>query len=539
MQPGERFSAWVDGIAMSWKDRFTGWGESLLINAGNKFLESAEPQTKTLMRASVQKLIDDPNTTPELKAVLEDSLAKGDWVATLTGYLGMFVGSIIGITAVAGPPGRVQAYAVDRIVQGFRFDPQSVMIAWRRDPVKFIALLEDLKDLGFDDARITALKEITKFVPSAQDQINWLAREVFEPEMRERYGLGSELPNYEDTDFSKIGVDAKQMANYWAAHWEHASFMQVTEMLHRGTLSLEKSTPTPPTTPAGWAARDAEGTAALYDWYRLVEIPPFWRDRLTEMSWNVPTRVDVRRWWEMRTIPESELYNVYHRMGYHGKDLDNYVLWTKVYTDYPALLARYKNGWITIEDVKAELINMGMSADRAETLLQEKIRKEAPERVAVEKNLTKAEIVKGVKKGVITRAEGIELLQDMGYGPDEANYIMAINLEVLTGSPHNFAEFRDLTQGYRIAVGMEGKPMPEDIKETGAEVVRLSDDVKALQASIKKEQDLLIPDGILPEAATARVKELQATLYAAQAELTRVQTDYRAKIAEWRHKAGV
>ena len=209
-----------------------------------------------------------------------------------------------------------------------------------------------------------------------------------------------------------------------------------------------------------------------------------------------------------------------------------------MYTDYPALLARYKNGWITLDDVKSELVAMGMSADRADTLLQEKIRKEAPERIAAEKNLTKAEIVKGVKKDVITRAEGIDLLQDMGYGPDEAAYIMAINLEVLTGSPHNLAEFKDLTQGWRIASGMEGKPMPEDIKKLGAQVVKLSDDVKALQASITEAQRLLIPDGVLPEAATARVKELQATLYNAQAELSRVQTDYRAKIAEWRHKTG-
>ena len=44
-------------------------------------------------------------------------------------------------------------------------------------------------------------------------------------------------------------------------------------------------------------------------------------------------------------------------------------------------------------------------------------------------------------------------------------------------------------------------------------------------------------DTVIPAEATARVKELQATLYKAQAELARVRTDYNAKVAEWKHAA--
>jgi hypothetical protein len=161
---------------------------------------------------------------------------------------------------------------------------------------------------------------------------------------------------------------------------------------------------------------------------RALDVMPFWRDKLINVAWELPTRVDIRRFWDMRTIDEARLRELYAARGYHGKDLDDYVLWTKIYTDFPDLLARYKNGWITLEEVRREIIATGLSPERADTLIEEKIKKAAPERVATEKNLTKADIVAGVKKGVITRGEGTVLLMEIGYDPVEADYILAVSI---------------------------------------------------------------------------------------------------------------
>ncbi|GAH44519.1 unnamed protein product [marine sediment metagenome] len=49
----------------------------------------------------------------------------------------------------------------------------------------------------------------------------------------------------------------------------------------------------------------------------------------------------------MRTIDETELRALYQRHGYFGKDLENYVIWTKVYVAFPDLMARWSKGWIT------------------------------------------------------------------------------------------------------------------------------------------------------------------------------------------------
>ncbi|GAJ03211.1 unnamed protein product, partial [marine sediment metagenome] len=127
-------------------------------------------------------------------------------------------------------------------------------------------------------------------------------------------------------------------------------------------------------------------------------------------------------------IDETELRSIYQRRGYFGKDLENYVVWTKVYVAFPDLIARWSKGWITEEEVRSELSTLGMPAERVEEMIQTKIKKVAPDRVSGERDLTKADIYKGVKTGRITRGEASELLTDLGFDEDEADFLLFINI---------------------------------------------------------------------------------------------------------------
>ncbi len=623
MTAGERFKNWIEALSVSWGDRLRSWWASLINKGLTTMLEGAEPQTKELMRESLTKMLESPGMTPELRTALEASLEKGDWVATLFGYIGMVLGSVIGIFAMGGPPGRVQEYAVDRVAQSMRLDPMAIITAWRRDPEKYAGLFEDLKDQGWDDVRIEALKFYTLFYPPPADLIMMQAREVFEPQMIAKYGLDDELENIRREPFHKAGMTEEQITNYWRAHWEHASWMQIVEMLHRGLITEED----------------------VYDWFRLVEIPPFWRGLLIQAAYTWPTRVDVRRWWDMRTIDEPRLRELYSGMGYRGKNLDDYVLWTKVYVAFPDLMARWSKGWITLDTVRAELIALGMPAARLEEFIQMKVKAEQPERISGERDVSKTDIIKGVKQGVITRDEGAEILVDMGYDEDEAVYILEINIprdqedvvvtqrqltkaDILKGlktkvvsredaksqlmtlryssidaefllkifdaqvklpeeprqreaskadivlavtkgliapeeaylmlldldftpeasqfilwvkaevspfSPVNYAEFKDRAHKYRVATGMEAKPMPEEVKKAADLVVALSGEVEALERSIADEERGLIDEEPLPEAATKRIKTLRTKRNRAISELERAKSEYNRQIAEWKH----
>lgn len=513
MTAGERFKGWIDGLAESWKDRLRGWMASWLIKGIKEFLELEEPAAIDNVQDMIAKIQANPDTSPELKAILTRLKGGGAWFMIVMAVV-MSVQAIIGLVTTLWQPGMKQAsYTEERAARTHRLDPIAVITAWRRDKPTYEKYFDDLRDQGWSDERIEALKFFTQFYPAPADLIRWQAREVFEPEMIARYGLDSEFGAIEKEPFYKAGMTDEQILNYWRAHWEHASWMQVVEMLHRGLVT----------------------EAEVYDWFRLVEIPPFWRDLLIQTAYTWPTRVDVRRWWDMRTIDETELRRLYSGMGYRGLNLDNYVLWTKVYVAFPDLMARWTKGWITIDVVRRELTDLGMPATRVEEMIQMKIKPEGPERVEEGRALTKTEIYKGVKKELITWGEGIELLQDLGYDYDEADYILAVNVGVLEGSPETYEEFKELTQKYKIAAGREAKPMPEELKQAADEVVRLTGEVKALELSIVEEKRGLIAEEEIPAAVTKRLKGLQVKLHRAESTLSAAKSEYDRLVAEWRH----
>ena len=513
MSISSRIHDTIEGWQAEWKDRLRGWMASWVMKGVETTFDFFEPDIRAEVKPSLQRLRDIPGLPEDIKAILDKAMAepKAIQFAALLPYLiALMVGFAMGSMQ---PAMRMGGYGLDIIMRSARLDPISVITAWRRDKPKYEKYFEDLKSLGWSDDRIEALKFVTLFYPAPADLIHWQAREVFEPEMIERYGLDSEFGAIDKEPFYKAGMTDEQILNYWRAHWEHASWMQVVEMLHRGLLTEEQ----------------------VWDWFRVVEIPPFWRQLLIDTAYTWPTRVDVRRWWDMRTIDETELRRLYSGMGYRGVNLDNYVLWTKVYVAFPDLIVRWKNGWITEGDVRSELTGLGMPADRVEEMIQTKIKAAQPERTANEKDLTKTEIYKGVKKDVITWDEGIELLMDLGYDENEADYILTINVEALAGSPETFEEFKNITQKYRRAAGMEGKPMSKELIAAGAEVVKLTKDVKALQDAINAEGRTLIAEEVLPEAVTARRDELRVALHRAESALRAAQVNYDSLVAEWRH----
>jgi len=689
MTAGERFTTWIDSVAVFWSDRLQKWMGSWVSWGIELVLDAVGKKASLQLKPMLDKLEAETEIPPELKPLFDElKEPTGEWAAALGqqasgaligGALGRVVDYILrpltkGLSYsplfhILEPPHLIALWRrgemSDAALAGWlgwlgiggdnvdwlkklseiRLDPSSTMTAWRRDPAAYEKYLKDLKDQGWDDDRIEALKLITQAYPALADVVRFYAKEAFEPDMIAKYGLDEETPAYEGTLFQKLGVSKEVSDLYWISHWEHATFMQMREMLHRGLLTGSKEAPEEPVGYGGWAARDAEGEAEMYEWYRVVEIPPIWRNLLTASLWNVPTRVDVRRWWDMRTISEEEMIGIYHRQGYHGKDLENYILWTKVYVAFPDLIARWTKGWITIDEVRSELTALGMPADRLEEFIQMKVKTGEPERVANERDLTKTDIYKGVKTGAITRDEGIELLTELGFDEEEADFLMEINIpldqvdvvvkereltksdilkglktevitrdeagdrllglryspadaefllrifdaqvsppvepklreaskaDILLGvkkglitpeegysmlldlgftpeaadfilmvkaeespfSPINFAEFKDLTKKYRRAAGMGIVETPEEIKKAAGVVVTLTGEVEALTRSIEEEKRGLIDQEALPEEATRRLKGLQVKRNRAESKLSAAKSDYDSLVAEWKH----
>lgn len=209
---------------------------------------------------------------------------------------------------------------------------------------------------GFNTADITALKLSWPFFPTPQDVVTWAAREVFEADAVAKYGLDAEFGNLDLTLFEKTGMSVEQAKNYWRAHWQHASWGQVQEMMFRGQLT----------------------EADAYDWFRLVEIPPYWRDKLIATAYHPLTRVDVRRMWRIGVIDTRA-----------------------------KLIRRYK-------DVGYNDANAGLMADFTIKYESEATR-----------DLTRSDIEDGYRKGLLNPVEAHDALIESGYSEDETDFYLA------------------------------------------------------------------------------------------------------------------
>ncbi len=623
---GDRFSEWIEERRAAWGDLLGTWLMDRLAGGLTKSLEGMEPGAIEAYSAGLDKVIANPKIPEEFKVFLRKANKPGNPISAIGAMLFMVLQAAGVVLGGSEPLANILKYEQDSVLRTFRFDPLSAIQAWRRDPGRYAGIFEDLTDQGWTADRIEALKFITQFLPNADEQTLWLAREVFEPAMIDKYGLDDELPIYENTDFAKIGVTREQMTNKWRAHWVHASWQQIVEMLHRGLIDEDD----------------------VKQWFRLVEFPPYWRQLLIDTAYAWPTRVDVRRWWDMRTIDEPRLRELYAGMGYRGTNLDDYVTWTKVYTEFPSLIARWSKGWITQDDLRSEVIALGMPADRVDTFIQEKIEAEKPERSTKDREITISDVYKGVRTERISRAEAIELLQDLGFDEDEADYKLAVNVpedevesvvlarklskadilaglkaevidadearaklldlryiagdvqllldifnasikpppearqreaskaDVLLGvkkalitpeegyvmlldigftpeaaefilfvkaesspfSPVTFSEFKGLTSKWRKAAGMATKELTDRLKVAGDELVRITAEVKSLEEAARAEEFTQHDADVIPEDSAGRLRDINLAKNRALAEQQRIQQNYNALVAEFKRSTG-
>lgn len=621
---GITIADWLTNLLTSNKDGLRGWLLQGIGEGITKSLEDMEPGVKEMSAAAVDRLIATDAVDQEVKDQLEHARVAGNWLETVYLELTILITSLGTLLGGSVPLSNELRYFQDFNKRSSRLDPISMLTAWRRDPAGNEKFFDDLREQGWSEERIEALKLVTEFLPNADEQTLWLAREVFEPEMVEKYGLDDELPDYANTDFSKIGVTPEQMTNKWRAHWEHSSYIQMVEMFRRKLITRED----------------------FFEWFKLVEIAPFWREDLITISEAWPTRVDVRRFWDMRTIDEPRLRQLYQGMGYEGENLEDYVRWTKVFTDFPVLLARWSKGWITLDDIRRQLAGLGIPTERIEDFIQEKVQAEQPERTAKERDITKTDIYKGVKQERITRGEGLELLQDLGYSEDEADYLLSINIpddevesvvnnrlltkaDVIAGlrsevldedaarqrllelrysavdvqllldifsasikppteprqreaskadivkavkkglispeegylmlidigfepsaadfilfvnveespfSPVDLREFKGITEKWRRATGMTTQAEDDKLREARDELIQITGEVKLLEEAAKNEDRQLVDQEVIPDEAKERLDEINVALNRARSEEIRIRAEYDTLAAEFTQK---
>ncbi len=230
-----------------------------------------------------------------------------------------------------------------------------VVLKWRKK-ITEEEFYTRMKSIGYGKSDSDYLLSRHEFYPSPADLINWQAKEVYETDAIEKYGLLDEVDKLDRDAFYKQGMTDEQIDNFWVAHWQHPPYTQIRTMLHRKLISEED----------------------VYEWFRLVEIPPYWREKYTKIMYNVLTRVDVRRMYSVGVLSQEDVYKNYQSLGYTDKDA--------------LALTQF-----TIKDA-----------------------------LPAERDLTRTMIEKGYEYGELNREIAVGYLVFLGYDEAEADYIIML-----------------------------------------------------------------------------------------------------------------
>ena len=218
-----------------------------------------------------------------------------------------------------------------------------------------------LQQLGYEVRDRGLLKELYKVMPSVQDLVLMAVREVFTPDLAEKFGLFEDYPPEFASNAAKIGLTDEWARNYWAAHWTLPSIMQGFVMLHRRVISEEE----------------------LKQLLRAQDVMPFWRDKLVDISYNPLTRVDVRRMHDTGVLNRSQVYDAYLDVGFNPQNAERMTEFT----------IRYN-----ADDLEGSGGKL--------------------------KELTRSVIQSAYKKGVISKVDALARLQELGYGIPDSQLLL-------------------------------------------------------------------------------------------------------------------
>lgn len=233
-------------------------------------------------------------------------------------------------------------------------DVESLRVLFLRKEIDSNTLFARMRQLGHTDDRTADIVKTWDVIPGIQDLLYMAAKEAFEPDIVNYYGYDDEFPGEQSAAMEANGLSEYWQKRNWYAHWTPPSIGQGYEMLHRRVINETE----------------------LDDLFRTQEVPPWWRDKLRDISYNPLTRVDVRRMYGVGVLGEQEVYEAYLDIGYNDLNARRMTEFTIKYEqDEDRELTRtqietyYKNSMLT-RDVALELLTgIGYSADRADYFL--------------------------------------------------------------------------------------------------------------------------------------------------------------------------
>lgn len=243
--------------------------------------------------------------------------------------------------------------------------PEADALSWRhRGILSDDETRANLAARGWIARDVDNLLKASLLIPPVPDLIAMAVREAFSPEIAERFGQFEDFPAPFAEAAAQQGISEEWAQRYWAAHWALPSIQMGFEMVHRGVI----------------------GTEDLSLLLRAQDIMPFWRDKLTQISFSPLTRVDIRRMHKVEVLTEEEVNRAYHDIGYSDLNADRLTAFTlrlnapKAREDVDELakltrgsvLGFFEDGIIDATRARSLLLDLGVSEQATDLFISAK-----------------------------------------------------------------------------------------------------------------------------------------------------------------------
>ncbi len=246
---------------------------------------------------------------------------------------------------------------IDNIILSYyrTVDEGTLRTLFLRGIIDTSRLYERMRELGYTDQRTGEIIQTWVVLPGPQDLFMMVAKEAFEPDIYTTLGLDEEFPSEQIKWLEQQGISQEWARKYWIAHWDQPSIGQGFEMLHRGVID----------------------NATLDMLFRAIEIPSFWRDKLTQIAYRPYTRVDTRRMHDLGVLTDSELIESYMALGYDAEKALKMANFTirfnaegNAQLTRSAILESFRESLITHSQAVALLMEQDYSEDLASYYLE-------------------------------------------------------------------------------------------------------------------------------------------------------------------------
>jgi len=224
------------------------------------------------------------------------------------------------------------------------------------------------------------------------------------------------------------------------------------------------------------------------------------------------TRGDISALYRYELFDEEDVFNAYVEMGYDDFHAGLLTLLERLDDMVPKLRVLYEKGVINDRELYDALYNLGLTAEQAERLTKRIIWELQIERIKEERSLTKSEIIKGVKNGVFTFSQGVELLKGLGYSDIEAQYILLIGGVVAAGDPQGYWEMRRIVELMKKARGEPYREIPDEVIMQERLIAEQRAKIEKMRAEGVPEEDIAPEIGKLAEMEATMRKLLKKYL---------------------------